>query len=187
MKKITLKPTILRASMTILIFVILMVLIGGFYFAQDYLRDSIIGSEIAVSNQTSNNTSQINQPETDTTSQELAKDKMANMIASRDSYGNEIREDLSKYASDSGIVISDYKTTTAPEYILSSAQINGIELSYISVTLKNPVSYDNLLKFIKAIETNLPKLRLTGINITGMGKTGDSLNVEPLIIEAYIR
>lgn len=190
MKKSKMKPSILKTMMIVVITMIIVLLVGGFYFAQIWLSDmSISLNTTSSSNQatTQTNSQSTSQLQNDVASQKNASDKAANMVVSQQKYLDQIKNDLNKYASDTGLTISDYKAATSPETSPLTTPITGIQPNYVSVSLKKPVVYTNLIKFMKAIETNVPKMKLTGINITNTTEPGASVNVEPLIIEVYTR
>lgn len=190
MKKSQMKPSILKTMMIVVITIIIVVLVGGFYFAQIWLSDmSISLNTTSSSNQVTSqtNSQSTSQLQNDVSSQKIASDKAANMVVSQQKYLDQIKNDLNKYASDTSVTISNYKATTAQETSPLVTPISGVQPNFVSVSLKNPVIYTNLIKFMKAIETNVPKMKLSGINITNTTEPGASVNVEPLIIEVYTR
>lgn len=71
----------------------------------------------------------------------------------------------------------------------------GAKTVSLSVTLKSPITYSNLLQFTYDIEQNLPKMKLKGISISAGGGTQSSdksavdpnqVSVEPITVEMYI-
>lgn len=192
MRKLQMKATFMYKIMIILIFLIAGLYIGGFYFAQSWLHDIAVGPKINNSKLTTDNVKPedltnlktiLSQPSTIKTI-----DKTSNVYTAKQTYKNVIETDLNKYATNTGINItidSNYIPTT-PTAI---ATIKDIQSAYIKVTIENPVSYAKLIKFIKAIETNLPIMKLTGINLSRgtNSEDSDSIKVEPLIIEVYTK
>lgn len=82
-------------------------------------------------------------------------------------------------------------TTTTPPAGTSV----GPKTVSLSVTLKSPITYSNLLQFTYDIEQNLPKMKLTGISVSaGAGsQSGDQsasdpnqVSIQPITIEMYI-
>jgi hypothetical protein len=63
--------------------------------------------------------------------------------------------------------------------------IAGVKTQFVSVTLGNPVEFTKLLEFIQAIETNVPKMKLTGISMDSSSGQSGSVSVKPIIIEVY--
>lgn len=180
MKKPHLKATSLRTVMVIFITLIVVILVGGFYFAQSWFNNRASNSSI-------NSPTSLNQPNNGSPSQTVASSKAAEVVASKQDYQTKIQQDLNRYASSTGIKIKDYGPTQPPNTNVAATLINGVQTSFVKVTIENPVSYINLLKFIKAIETNLPKMKLTGINLSQPSDTGDTVNVAPLTLELYTR
>ena len=172
--------------MIILIFIIAGLYIGGFYFAQSWLHNIAVGSKINNSKLTTDNVKPedltnlktiLSQPNTVT-----AIRKASNVYASKQTYLN----DINKYATNTvgNVTIDPNYTPTTPTTI---APIKDIQSVFIKVTVTNPVPYTSLIKFIKAIETSLPKMNLTGINLSRDTSSEGNVKVEPLIIEVYIK
>ncbi len=182
MKKSSLKPTTLRSVFVVLIFIIIIIMCGGFYYAQDQLY------KLATENETSGSSAQTDtQLMSDINSHQTTVEKANSITASNQDYQSQIMSDLNKYATATGVSIASQTSAQAPLNSTSTAPITGVQINYVSVTLNNPVSYTNLIKFLKAIETNLPKMQLTGISITPNANTPDSVSVEPLIIKVYTK
>lgn len=113
-------------------------------------------------------------------------------------YQNQIINDLNQYASRSGIEVtnidfsSDTKTpgTTTPPTTGSGTAAPtapapaGVQTATITVTLKNPVDYNNLLRFIQSIEQNLTKMQLASVSIT---KDQAGVSSDVLSIKVYVR
>jgi len=189
MKKTQLKATSLRTMMLTVLFLIIVILIGGFHFVQSWLNDLAISSNASNSSQTTSTTDSqtIKKLESDISNQKVANDKATGMIVSKQNYLSDIQQDLNKYASDTGVTISESKASDIPATTTNAPLINGVQSNYVSVALKNPTSYAGLIKFIKAIETNIPKMKLMSINISRAGDSGNNVNVEPFIIEVYTK
>jgi hypothetical protein len=188
MKKVNLQASLINKLLIIILLLIAVILIGGFYYAQNWLKDFAVSSSNSTSQPTANTNVPADQSqiETDLNNQKSAVDKAAKIVVSKQDYQNKIRQDLDKYALDTNVTITDYAPTqqTATN---NAPAINGVQSNYVKVSLKNPVPYTNLIKFIQAIETNIPKMKLTGISLTHAQESGDSVTVEPLIIEVYTR
>lgn len=189
MKKHQIKASLLRTLMLFVIFLIVGLLAGGFYYAQGWLGDFAASSNINSPQQTTNtlNPTDLIQLKNEISSQQITVSKAAGIVTSKQGYNSKIQKDLNKYASIIGITIKNYGSVQPPTVGETTPLFtNGVQASFVKITLENPVSYTNLIKFMKAIETNLPKMKLTGINLSRAG-SGDSVTVDPLIIEVYTR
>jgi hypothetical protein len=186
MKKFHFKATTLSIAMTIILLVLGGLIIGGFYYAQDWLR-GLSGTSTQSATSVVTDTTIPNQPQNNTTAQDAVSFKSTALVSSKSDYQTKIQQDLNKYASETGVTIKDYSTTQAPSNITATPLINGVEANYVKITLENPVTFTNLIKFIKAIETNIPKMKITGINLSRANNSGDSIKVDPIIIEVYTR
>lgn len=187
MNKLLIKPSTLRTSMIIILILIIGLSVGGFYFTQNWLRTMAINyqNNTPQSANTPNTTQASKQLEADVSSHQAIADKAAGQIVSSN-YQSDIKSDLDKYANNTNIKISDVSLTEAPGDKKTQA-ISDVKSRYLKVTLINPVSYTDLLKFIKAIETNIPKMNLQGINIKSESELTGSVTTDPLIIEVFTR
>ncbi len=188
MKSFHIKATTLSATMTIILLLLGGLIIGGFYYAQGWLS-GFATSKNDSSQSTTVTTNAIipGQSQNNTTNQDAVSLKSTALVSSKSDYQTKIQQDLNKYASETGVTIKDFGTTTAPQNNTSAPLINGVEANYVKITLESPVTYTNLIKFIKAIETNTPKMKITGINLSRSNNSGDLVKVDPITIEVYTR
>lgn len=188
--KAGLKATSLRKAMSSAVFIIIGISAVGFYFGQDWLgkyaaQVDQTTSGASVSGSSSQALSQLRE---EITKNQSIGAKAASILASSQNYQSKIIDDLNKYASASSISIAGYNLTqplTAGED--ASAAISGVKSNFVTITLNNPVPMKNLLQFFKAIETNLPKMQITGISLTPSPSSKDNVTIEPLTIEVYTR
>jgi hypothetical protein len=110
-------------------------------------------------------------------------------------YQDQIITDLSDYAKRSNIEITnmDFSAATqagaAPKTTpsaLTAPTPTGVKSTSVSVTLKNPVNYNNLLQFIYAIEQNLTKMQVSKVGLS-KDATGGGITSDLLTIEVYVR
>lgn len=187
MKKTKFNSTSLRASLILLVLLMIAVLAGGFYYAQNWLNDMAVevnktSTELA-KNDNIQAQANLNKQITDLKPVEL---KASGLLSSSSVFQNTVTADVSRYATNTGIEIEGVSPSQLPVGATVS-NVLGVNAQYIKVTLKNPVPYNNLIKFMKAIETNIPKMRLTGVNISHNPGMGGSVSIEPIILEVYTK
>jgi hypothetical protein len=110
-------------------------------------------------------------------------------------YQNQIISDITAYAKNSnvsitGFTFSDNSTAASASAVKSTTTTTtpvGLKSTTASITIKNPVTYANILKFIHSIELNLTKMQLSGISITGSTATPNEVTVNPITVEVYTR
>jgi len=188
MKKTSISATTLEKIILITLLLITGLVICCFYFVQigliDYARNNT-----NISNTTTNNTKTTEQDtlQKDILNQKIPADKAIALVIPRQNFKDNIKQDLNKYASDTGVTITNYETTQPPTIVSNVPLINGVQSDYVKITLQNPVTFINLLKFIKAIESNIPKMNITGITINHTADSSTLITVEPITIEVYTR
>lgn len=132
--------------------------------------------------------------------QQLDKDqavinRTSNIVAESRSYQyqDQIIADLKSYANQAGITITniDFASASKNSSPLSPSKVptapvpNGIKTTLVAITLKNPIDYNSLLRFLKSIEQNLTKMQVSKISL--VKGTGNQVSSEALTIEVYIK
>lgn len=122
-------------------------------------------------------------------------------------YQDQIIYDLKTYAENADITITNFdfaagnsSTTTAAPVAGAAAPAagtpaptetaapaaSGVKSTSVSISVESPVRYENILRFIKAVEQNLTKMQVSAVSLAkGTGK--DEVGTDTLTIEVYIR
>lgn len=190
MKKSNLEATTLRAVMIVAFFMIVGLLVVGIYFGQNWISNlaaetsSNTSSEPATGNYGGLSLSQLQK---EITNNQTAATKADSIIASNKDYTNRINQDLNKYASITGVSIENCDFNQSADTIKSLTPISGLQLNSAKLTLGNPVKFTNLIRFLELIESNIPKIQVTSIDINQAVNSNDSVIVKPLTIELYTK
>lgn len=103
-------------------------------------------------------------------------------------YQNQIVEDLSSYASAAGLTILGFNFASDSDPTASSTKkVAGLNTVTANITLKNPVPYNNYLRFLKLIERNLTKMQVTKLDIAADLKSPGTINSPSLGVEVYVK
>lgn len=82
-------------------------------------------------------------------------------------YQDQIINDINRYAQQTGVEVTAYNFTPAATGKATTAPtVAGVKTISVALTLKSPLPFDNYLRFVKAIEQNLTKMQISGVNIT---------------------
>ena len=86
-------------------------------------------------------------------------------------YQDQIINDINSYAAKTGIRVTsfDFGTETAPAATggaTKSPSAKGVKSIPVTLTLQSPILFDDYLSFIKAIEQNLTKMQISGVNLS---------------------
>ena len=190
MKKNRLKAASLRTLLILAIITITTISVGGFYFAQNWLKQAAeeYNKTATTSTTSGTNTISIKKLQEGIVQYQPAADKANSIFASSQDYQTKTISDLKKYASISGITISDYSfEKTDSNTSTGDAQTSGSGQTSITITITNPVKFSSLMKFVKGVETNSPKMQLSGIDISKSNNSKDLVVVKPLTIKVYIK
>ncbi|HEY8886730.1 MAG TPA: hypothetical protein VIM31_04515 [Candidatus Microsaccharimonas sp.] len=190
MKNSKSKMTQATTTRNILATTLVIVIIGaavGFYFGLQLIRGYALEVTHAV---TDSHASGQNIDELSKLQQQLADGQ--GLVAKADAlfstpatYQTQALKDISKYASEAGVSISSIDSaksdtatgaaTTAPDYSET-------------ITIQSPVSYAKFLKFLDAIEGNLPKMQITGITIGRPTiQAGDQITTDKITVTVSTR
>ncbi len=193
--------TSLRLTLSVSLFVITALGVLGFSFAADGLRSTAteVSKTLADANASQNNVQVLQQVQTKLAQDKEVVDRARSIVAESQSYEyqDQIIKDLTDYASRSSIGITniDFSATkstptsapaggtTAPS--TAAPTPSGVNSTIVTITLQNPVTYDNLLRFIYAIEQNLTKMQISKVGLS-KDSTG-KITSETLAIEVYVR
>jgi hypothetical protein len=113
-------------------------------------------------------------------------------------YQDQIITDLNDFAGRNNVTITNVDftganppaaNTTSPGTAAPTPQpaVGGIKSTSATVTIKTPVNYDDLLRFLESIERNLTKMQVSKVNLSRGSATGNDIVSDALTIEVYIR
>lgn len=204
-EKITkLSPVAFRSILISLMALLLALGVAGFYAAQSKLSDYAeeISSKVAEAESSKNSVERLKRLETELAQLSDARSRAKLILAESQShrYQDEIIADLNRYASQSGVVISQINfqsntpaaggaATPAPAQspgAKAAPRPSGASSSTVNVSLNPPIEYRNLLRFMRSIEQNLTKMQLSGISLAP-GESGNTVSTDTLTIEVYIK
>lgn len=184
MKK-SLQATSMRTILTFLLITLVIVSTVGFYFAQDWLNNMAndISSNSTSADPTDSNSQALATIKTEIAKNKTAADKASSLVSTSTNYKEQMTKDINTYASQAGISIKSVNTNQPSK---ASGIGNGIQAGYAIVTFNNPVSLQSLLIFLKGIESNTPKMQISGIDIS-VQESSSAVNVKPITIEGYFK
>lgn len=158
------KPQNLRTILASLFVLALLISAGGFYYGITTIRTYAV----EVNNRLADADASGKQIQSlQTLRDQLSKstsliEKADQLFATPDSYQSQVLGDLKRYADAAGLSIA---TTT-----FSDPAESGIHA--VTVTLKQPVTYNSLVAFLNNVEGNLPKLQVSSISLGRAGSGG---------------
>ncbi len=199
MKDFKLTATNLRLMLSIGLFVIAALYTVAFSFVSNELKKVAVDvSHKTVDANASQNNLQIAQKiEKDLEEKSEVVERAQSIVADSQSYQyqNQIITDLNDYANRAGITITniDFSAATpqgaaaaTPAAPLTTPVPSGVNSSSVSATLKNPVDYNSLLRFIYSIEQNLTKMQISKVGLS-KDSASDGVTSDVFTIEVYIR
>ena len=111
-------------------------------------------------------------------------------------YQDQIIKDINTYANRAGVTILSYEFGTRTQTggqassgaspLGGAKPVAGLKTVGVSVSIKSPVKYTNIMNFIHYIEQNLTKMQLAGISLT-KDQQSDNITANSFNIEVYTR
>lgn len=182
------EATTIRVALSVIVCFIAITLTGGFYFIQNYLKDFANQPDASSQSISSIISSQsLTKLQNDISVYKISADKANVITLSAHDFPTKITNDLSKYATSTGINITYAVVDTPTSNFKNLAPINNIQPKFISVTFNKSMPFTNFIKFLKAVETNLPKMQPTNIAISRDPSSSSLIKVDPIILEVYIK
>lgn len=194
MKKSNMTAATLRIILSTAVILLIGLSAAGFYFGQDRLRTfaTTVSQKVADSQASGTDIQSLKKLEASLLERQGVIAKASTINASSIDFQKVIIQDIDKYATYAGVTVSNYSfptvaaptTTPTGTTTPAAAPISGAKS--VTITISSPLSYEKLMKFMSAIEGNLPKMQISKVNI-GRATSGDSSSVttEQLTIEVY--
>lgn len=105
-------------------------------------------------------------------------------------YQDQIINDINSYAAKTGVKVTAYdfiSTTSASSRSTKQPAVSGVKTITVNLTLQSPMLFDDYLRFIKAVEQNLTKMQVSGINLTPDAKDINSVANPGIALTVYVR
>ena len=184
----TLNAISIRNALSFLMVLILIGAAAGFYFGLQGLKEYAldVNHKIADANASAKNVDELSALKQSLADSETLVAKANALFATESTYQSLTLSSIQKYASDTGVSITDTVFDKALEDGGAPTAPGGGHT--VTVTIASPVSYDRLVRFLDALEGNLPKLQITGIDLSRpTAGAGDEIMSEDVIITVSTR
>jgi TolA-binding protein len=179
-----------------------------FYFGREQLATTAtsVSHAVADSNASQDNIASLKKLEQELNNNQDVMERTTKITADSQGYNyqNQIITDLYDHANKAGLEIDtidfksastatqtgDTSTATPPAGTTETPDAGGTPAGLkpvnVTLTLRNPVGYENLLRFIRSLEQNLTKMQIAQVGLT-KATDGDAVTTEALTIELYVR
>jgi hypothetical protein len=161
-KKKEFKPQTLRVILGVMFAIIILGGGGLFYLGLGLLRDyaTEVDHKLIDADASGQQISELQTLKNQLSQNNSLVEKANQIFANPSTYQSQALSDIRKYADASGLTISSTNfDSTAGTYAMT-------------ITLKQPVSFKNLVGFLNNIEGSLPKLQVTSIALGQAGGSG---------------
>lgn len=193
----SLTATQLRMILSLSLFVITILAATGFYFVNSHLKTYAVEvSHVVVdANASRDNLQNLQKIEKQLNEDQDVVQKTNNIVAESQSYQyqDQIITDINDYATRAGIGITDINFSTTANTTQTAAPTtpttpvpSGVKSTSVAITLKNPINYDSLLRFLKSIEQNLTKMQVSRVNLS-KDTSSNGVTSDILTLQVYVR
>ena len=175
-------------------------LLGGIgaliYFASDYLDGQVketvhrqIDAELSL-----NDLDRLQRLEKVLEDNRASVDQAAQIVSDSKqyTYQDQIVSDINAYAAKTGVSVTGFDfgdafAKTSRSNTQKLPQVSGVKSISVTLTLASPMNYDNYLRFVKAIETNLTKMQVSGVNMTPDEERPGQISNPSVVLIVYVR
>lgn len=201
-KKQNFKLTSISFRVILIVIMLLITIIGAasFLASKNWLKDYAVdvGKQRIDANASDGNLQALQKIQQELAQQQSVLTK-ANLLKSTNEFPEfQIVDIVSKIASNNKVPVASFSyvgaagstatpdSTTSPGNAPAVSNVVASKKVGITVTLDNPVKLGSLLQFMYDIEQNVPKMQISGVGLSSVGK-GNRVNVDPLTIEMYTK
>jgi hypothetical protein len=187
---------------SILITVVLLMFIGtgvGFYFGYGWVAgySNDVGATVSKANASNNLSGSLTTLQANLAKQQQVAQLANSLYANSTNWQTQAIKDINTYAQASGISVTDFTlgtgtagstpATTTPVAGASPAVAGATPSQTISITLSPPVSYTAFLKFMTYITYSIPKMQISGIELSRPTDGSNSISITSLSIGVYVK
>lgn len=201
----SLTATKLRVILAISLLLIGLLAAGLFYVGYKQLNGiaTTVSQSIADANASKNTLSSLQQTERDLATNHDIVERADQVVADSNKYNyqNTVIQDLQTYAARAGLTINnidfsgnDATTSAGVSPGASAAQGStastpggNYKTNKVTITLANPVNYENFLQFLRSIELNLTKFQISSVSLTKSTENKKAVTTSSLTIELYTK
>lgn len=215
MKTSGLTPTKLRIILSVCMFLLIGAGVGLFMVGYTVIADYSAAARTTAAQAQASNTTLQDLKTTEAQLEANAKTvaRASQIVAESKSYvyQDQIIRDINNFATNSGITVTNITfadavvtptsvsaptagattsaATSMPTAGAATAAPAGVKSMTATVTLKNPVSFTSMLKFIHSIEGGLFKMRISQVTLSRAADSNnkDEVTSDALTIEVYVR
>ena len=164
MKK-QMKATAVRKLLTTVIVILILAGAAGFYFGLQQVKSfALVASHTAAdATASAKNVKSLQDLKENLAESGTLVDKANQLFSTDASYQSQALKDVQKYASESGLTISN--TNFDPGSGATTAGVIGTGHTFV-ISLQSPVEYKKLLQFLNDIEGNLPKMQIVSLELS---------------------
>lgn len=101
-------------------------------------------------------------------------------------YQNQIIEDITRYASSANLSILEFNFPDSGSST-SKKKVTAVKSILVEVTLRKPVDYVNLIRFLKYIEHNLTRMQITDLSISPNSENPALIDSPTIGLEVYVK
>jgi hypothetical protein len=185
MKKSRISAVGLRSLLIVTILFLIGLATAGFYFAQTGLVEysKIVTQTVADSTNSGKDVQSLKKLQSDLAELQDVVVKSSKISSPVSDYQSQVITDIKAYAQTAGVGVSNYTFTSGS----TSSAAGAPQSSTVTLSLTSPMQYKSLLTFIRLIETNLPKMQISSVNLTRANGDNGMIRTDSISIDVYTR
>jgi hypothetical protein len=178
-------------NIKIIMIIIIVIMIAGsgfsFFYTLGKIKGLVIDTNTALKKASTSNITSGGTANTSDKEMKNLIDITNDMLYNQPTTLTDLTNDLTKYANESGVTLKTIDPTANTLNPKLPTLFEKIKSQKFIIAIGSPTSFNGLMKFIKAIETNNPKIQISRLNLSNIRANAGDVAVEPIVIEVYNR
>lgn len=115
-------------------------------------------------------------------------ERAQSIVSESSQYQHQVIYDINAYASRSGVEVLGYNfEDVESQGEAVSSDVRGTQITNVTVTIANPVAYQDFLRFLTSIEQNLTRMQVTGVSMTPDQSDNNKIINPKIGLEVYLK
>lgn len=191
MKKRNLTAVGLKIILIVSMIVMIVILVFSFSWLSSMLESRHVEADHAKIDEeiARNNIEQLKHLDSYLADNQETVERAQSIVSESSQYQHQVINDINTYASRSGIEVLGYNFEDAEVQggAGSNSGVSGTQITNVTVTIANPVAYENFLRFLMSIEQNLTRMQITGVTMTPDQDDNNRIINPRIGLEVYLK
>lgn len=177
-----------RIFIASIVLMIILLIFGFSWLSQSLEEQHISTDHVKIDAEIArNDISQLRQLEGYIEDNQETIDRAQAIVSEASQYQHQVIRDIDAFAAQTNVTIQGYNFEPAEGGTNATAASGSTTATNVTVTLNNPVTFTDYMRFLKAIEQNLTRMQVTGVSMSPEGNNPDLVSNPQVGLEVYLK